>query len=187
MLYFPTLDHMRYFDLLTYPLPSGLLPWLYARGLGVWLLPEDKELAQQLIHEHIGVKQRKFPFGSRLIAETSHYDIQRKIIFLTHQSLFERKENVVLHEIGHAIDYLFCSRGCPISRYKGVVKALCPTKPLTKYCAKSYKKTGILTEQFATAFTAYFYEPEKHRYEKNITDLSPKLIKFFRTRLIEPF
>ena len=177
------------FDLLVYPLPTALLPWLYtARGLGLWVLPKDEEHARRIVHERIGIRYRRFRDGDkRKVAETAHYDTQRKLIILPYTSLLQVHENIAIHEVGHAVDCLYYTSGHMLSSFVETKAAIAPSKPLNDYCRRKDKETGTAMEQFATAFSAYFQEPEGSGGPVNIQNLSQKAIDFFRTYIVAPF
>jgi hypothetical protein len=187
VLYLPDKAHLTRFNQLSWSLPPKLLPWLYSRGLGIYVLPANREDAKVFVSKHLRIADKKLAGDGRKTADTSHYRPDRKTILLTSDALFYPSgENILLHELGHAIDFLYYGGGKTLSEYPSVKAALRLDKPLNDYCRDKYKKSNKPFEQFATAFTAYFVEPSDNTIP-TVDDLSFLMVRIIRERLIKPF
>lgn len=170
---------------LTYPLPVKLIPWLMEqRGLGIWVLPQEKEKAEWILHTHLRIEERELRSDGRPAISTAHYRRDSRLLILPSRVLdITTGENIVIHEIGHALDNLFLGNGKDLSNIEKVTEFLRADEPLTDYCRTKYEESGRLVEQFAVAFAAYFCEPEVSAMRCCINHLDERLIVFFRTIL----
>lgn len=187
MLYLPDKKHLERLNLLQWPLPKKLLPWLrQERGLGIVVLPPDPEKAYLFVKNNLKIKEKKLKGDGRLVHLTSHFMPDRKLLIMSNKAFWlNRGENVFLHELGHALDFLY-SEKTMVSYLPKVWKALRPKKPLNKYCSDKQKKNKDLVEQFATSFAAYFNEHPEDQVP-TIRDLSSELIDIFNFLFIKPF
>lgn len=190
MLYLPNREYLPRFTNLVWPLPSGLLPWLFGRGLSIYVLPKDQKKAAQFVVKRLRVSESEINGGDgRSVYNTAHYRPRRKMIIIPHKQFYNSwGENPVMHEVAHALDHLYFDdpSDC-LCIHPYIKKHLRMHKPLNGYCKRKYKQHGIPFEQFACSFCAFFQEPDKYRPNiNNITDLSPKLIEFFQN-LMEHF
>jgi hypothetical protein len=132
-----------------------------------------------------------FDGDPRTVVDTAHFSIKKNIIFIPHASFYcTRGENVLLHELGHAIDFNYTSvRGQAISNHHVVWDALRVDNQLNKYCEDKLDKTGFQLEQFACSFVAFFQEPDNSTPGRvsTIDDLSPELVRFFKTNIMDHF
>lgn len=187
MIYLPNELYLSRYKELIFPLPKRLLDWLYnERGLGVYVLPNDKEKARSLLQSQLGVTAKYLENDGRETILTSHYQPTKRAIIIANKTFWSaRAGDVFIHELGHAIDYLYSKR--VLSSYPKIYNALRPEKPLTSYCRRKFKKDGNLLEQFATSFSAYFREPEDSGADAHIYQLSDELLKIFNRLFIKPF
>lgn len=186
MLYFPSRVYAQRFRLMASPLPRRLLEYLFSRGLGIYFLPRRADKARRFYHDQLGFSSGYLGNG-RDFMEIAFYSPETKRIVIPHQAAFENPfGNVLLHEIGHAFDFIFDYAGYRISSYPEVVKALRPKKPLTPYCRVQDEASGMLLEQFGYSFEAYFQEPEADLSQLHIGLLDKRLIKLMNG-LINPF
>jgi hypothetical protein len=151
--------------------------------LGIYVLPRDEQKAQELLTQRLSIKEPTLNGieGGRVTHKTAHYRPDSKLIILPYTSFHnEWGENPLMHEVAHAIDFLYMGDGTLLCQHPGIFKALRIDKPLNGYCERMYERDKIPLEQFACSFCAYFQEPTENRSEVNdIDDLSPELIKFF--------
>lgn len=188
MIYLPNKAHLNRLKLLEWPLPRRLLPWLIKkRGLGIVVLPEGEKNAHRIIHKRLRIKEQDLPGDGRLTHRTAHYRHDMRLVILTQKAFWGHEgENIFLHEIGHAVDFLYSDRQ-RLSDNPRINNALEPDRPLNQYCADKQKQHGNLLEQFATAFSAYFTEYEEHSTAPSINKLHPEMIKIFNRLLMEKF
>lgn len=186
MLYLPDKSYLGRFKQLVWPLPHKLLPWLYTKGLAIYILPKNKKDVKNLVKK-LGIVEEKIKGDGRQVSETAQYRPEQKIILLPHKALYRAGgENILLHELGHAIDFLYYDNTL-LSNHSKIWCALRPDKPLNDYCKRRYKERNDLVEQFATSFSAFFSEPDDVDIKPNIEDLDPTLIRIFQKNLIKPF
>lgn len=190
MLYLPTKEYLPRFTNLLWPLPRRLLPWLFGKGLSIYVLPEDPEKAVRLVVERLRIYETVLNGGDgRSVYNTAHYRPSRKMIIIPHKEFHNPwGENPLMHEVAHAFDQLYYDNPAhDLCTHPYVGKYLRVHKPLNKYCEDKYKQHGVPWEQFACSFCAFFQEPDKYRPNINdITDLSPGLIEFFQ-KVMEHF
>lgn len=189
MLYFPTPEDKHQFDLITWPLPKGLLPWLYRKGLGVCVLPRDPERVRDVLFQHFKFESEFMGGGdTRLLSETAFYSPYKRLIVLHQQFLYDTwRECTTLHEIGHAVDFLYYDQKQNLSEVDVIKRALRPDRPLNPYCKKKQKANNDLNEQFACSFAAYFKEPEPHSVANHVNELSKDFIELMQHYIISPF
>lgn len=194
MLYLPTNRYLIRFNRLSYPLPPGLLPWLYSRGLGIYVLPKDRNKAIKIMQRVLGSHvcgDTKCQMDDRLLVDTAHFNAVQNVIFIPHATFYRTwGENVLIHEVAHAVDFNYtATTGEVISAHQTVWDSLKPDRPLNKYCEDNLEKTGFQLEQFACSFSAFFQEPDKDLRAKvaTIDDLSPELIQFFKKNIMDHF
>jgi hypothetical protein len=180
MWYVPDKEHHKRLKLLQWPLPSKLLPWLRKkRGMGLVVLPRGPGSALRFIRERLAINERVIGGDGRLLHLTSHYDNVRKLIVMSNDSFWSNEgENVFLHEVGHAVDFLYREDRVLLSFLPKIIKILEPDKPLNDYCKRKYNDNNNLIEQFATAFAAYFNEV-KGPETPTVDDLNPALVNLF--------
>lgn len=189
MIYLPEKRFLSYFKLLSWPLPRRLLPWLMQkRGLGVCVLPKDREQAQHVLHQQFRIKEREIGKpDDRLRVDTAHYSPYQKLIVLPYSVFVStRAGEVFLHEVGHAFDFLASRRGL-LSAQSAWKEVLHPDRSFTDYCKKTDESRGNLAEQFATAFAAYFTEPEPEVSRVTVDHLSSAFIDRMRQKVVLPF
>ena len=190
MIHAPSKKDKARLKVLEWPLPRQLLPWLrWERGLRTVILPADVGKAWWYLKTHHGYKKEKMPKDGRRFAETSHYHPDYNLLVLTQKALWsKRASEIFMHEVGHAVDFLYdVDNGHCLSSYAKIVDYLCMDNPLDSYCEKKYKETGRAIEQFATAFAAYFTEPEANSSSKSVDDLSESFIAFCNRYFMEAF
>lgn len=189
MLYLPSTEYLPRYNNLVWPLPSGLIPWLFSRGLSIYVLPKDPKKAVQLMVERLRICDAIIAGGDgRSMYNTAVYIPTRKMIIIPYNQFHNTLgENPLMHEVGHAFDNLYYNNeNSYLCTHPYVSKHLRVHKPLNKYCERKYKQHGVPWEQFACSFCAFFQEPDKYRNVNNITDLSPGLINFFQ-KVMEHF
>jgi hypothetical protein len=194
MLYLPNTSYQRRFSLLSLPLPPKLLPWLISdRGLAIYILPQGRVQARLFLRRNLNIYDEVIDLEEDLrpTVGTPHYRPRSRRIIIPHETLYSNKGNVLLHEVGHAVDHLYLAKSSKklFSSYRDVIRALRPEKPLDAYCASKYRRNKDLQEQFATAFEAYFCEPGEttKKYHHDITDLSPQMIDIFNRHIHKNF
>lgn len=188
MLYLPEPRFLKRYKVLAWPLPPRLLPWMMQeRGLGIYVLPQNQEDAWKLIQRQFGDKRNKLRGDSRKTTEVAHYRPKEKVIIMPYKAFVRSNNNPFLHEIGHAVDFLYVKSGKKFSSFDGVRASLHPDKPFDSYCSKKDKKSGALLEQFATGFAAYFKEPEVGLGELSVDDLSSDFIRIMGSKILKPF
>ena len=194
MLYLPDKSYIPRFKQLTYPLPPKFMPWIFSRGLGIYVLPEEKQAALSLlgrILETPVLEDTVMSGDSRAIYSTAHFRYPEKLIIIPHSSFYQQYgENVLIHELGHAVDFLYLNGPNDVlSSQPTMWKALRVKKQLNKYCADKLKQSGLMLEQFACSFCAFFQEPDKDLGGRvsTIDELSPELIAFFNKNIMEYF
>jgi hypothetical protein len=194
MLYLPDASYLPRFQQLAYPLPPKFMSWIYSRGLGIYVLPEDKQAALDLLARVVDtpVTEDTIMSGdSRAIYDTAHFRYPEKLIIIPHSSFYQQYgENVLIHELGHAVDFLYSDgENSILSSQPYIWKALRVKKLLNKYCADKFKQSGLMLEQFACSFCAFFQEPDKELLGQvsTIDNLSPELVSFFNKNIMEHF
>jgi hypothetical protein len=186
MLFFPTEKIKRRFDLLTWPLPPKLIPWLTTvAGVNIWV-------TTPIVNTRSPLKDFYAAIAScwkddREITTTAFWDYKHRLIILPQKTLYTVCwENTILHEIGHAVDFLLWENEGRLSGHKDIIPLLKPKHPLNKYCKQKEKQNNDLTEQFACSFAAYFKEPDNSPVN-NIDDLDKRFIDFMGQKIITPF
>jgi len=187
MLYLPSERYLSRFQLLTWPLPPGLFPWLFNRGLDFHVLPEDVQKASNIVHKRLQIPDKTLAEDGRVTAETPQYRPKQRLILFPHAQFWNYYvDTTMLHEVGHAVDYLWSDRGL-FSSQPGVAEVLRGMGPLSTYCEeKDRDNKHINIEQFATAFSLYFQESEPYR-EKSVYTLSKEAVSLIRDCLVAPF
>lgn len=184
MLYLPDQSYQRRFLEATLPLPPKLLPYLYGKGLGIFVLPARRFDAYMMLHGHLGEDWRSLSFG-REPCDTAHYIYASRRIIMPADSFYDDDSNVLLHEIGHAVDHLYLEQGW-LTQVPEVVKALRPNKPLNPYCYIQDREAGVPLEQFATSFEALFtYERRRNNHE--VSELSEEFVELAKGLFFERF
>lgn len=167
------------------PVPKSLLKTLFDKGLGIWVLgPNSKEL----LTEQLRIDGKDWEFSP---SKRNFYEHSKKRIIIHEWALPKAgpAHNVILHELGHAFDFLLgYSNGQPLSRGEHVRKILEKTPELDNHVSEQDGKTSERFEHFATCFEAYFNPPArvKRKYYHCASDLHPKTYAFFKY-LLEPF
>lgn len=192
MLYLPDQSYLPRFEHLMYPLPPRLLQWLYSLGLSIYVLPRDQEAAKNLLLRVTPTIEKfiNLPGGSCFYLNRAHYSATYNTIFIPHESLYaERGESVLLHEVGHAIDFNYSKEWNAISNCKYIWDALRKQGHLNKYCEDKFKETGYRLEDFACSFVAYFQEPDANILVENTTvdRLNTTMVQFFKQKIMENF
>ena len=188
MIYFPDNSCQERLELLLWALPKGLVDWLFGRGLNIFVLPKDDNLAHQIVHGRLRIKEEVLADDGRKVAETAHYRPDRNLIIIPHSQFFRNDGECVLHhELGHAVDFLYYNSKPLLSNQPEVAKALRKDFPLSSYCRNKWQSSGLLVEQFATAFSAYFREPSGECGELSVRNLSKDLISALRSTIVEGF
>lgn len=188
MLYLPDSKYLEHFKILAWALPPKLLPWLYRRGLGIYVLPPYEAGADEIVYKRLHIRERVMgPDDDRLAHQTAHYQTARKAIIIPYvHFLGQHSASVFLHEIGHAIDFLYYGNRL-LCEHPPVKKALHPGHPFNEYCQQKDAASGKPIEQFATGFAAFFQETTPGDAFPSITALSPEFISIIRTTLVVPF
>lgn len=188
MLYLPGQQFFPRYQLLTWPLPELLLDWLFCRrGLGIYVLPRDEDLAKRILKERLYIKEKKLDKDGRRVHLTAHYRVKQRTVILPYKQFWRfDADSVFLHEIGHAYDYLWSRRRRLLSAVPKMAAALDSIPPLSEYCEIKDKQNSNRVEQFATAFSLYFQEPEPFR-DQSIDVLGPQLTTALRKYIILPF
>lgn len=189
MLYLPDTRYMNHFKILAWSLPPKLLPCLYDRGLGIYVLPPEEAAACEIVYKRLRLPRGPFcSYDTRLPHLTPHYQFRQKFLILPYHYFFgHNSARTFLHEIGHAVDGLYYDNSRLLSDYPLVRKYLRVNKPFSEYCKTHDAATGRPLEQFATGFAAFFLEPSDDPRITTIEHLSPGLIEFIKERLITPF
>jgi hypothetical protein len=187
VLYVPTVREAKMVSLLLLPIPEGLLNYLDKRGLGIWVLPKGKE-AEKLAYGHLNLPRTILTGVELMPHEHPHYDVRAKSIIIPMHALQTWEHNVLIHEIGHAVDYLYSDHG-QISMMRPFKSLLNSFDSLDSHCEKQDSLCGGKGEQFATCFEAFFSEPIHGAGEflHNIDDLSPEIIRAFQKHMVDPF
>jgi hypothetical protein len=192
MLYFPDQlyeERFRYFCL---PLPDLLLDFLGERGLNIFCLPYDDDKAQDIVYNRLRISKEPLDSLPDLLPhEHPHYQVGIKTIILPWGALDNPGHNIVIHEIGHALDYLYLGNGRLISSTKTASHFLRKIPPLDDHCLVQDTKYENNVEQFATCFEAFFNEREPHlRYSDSyhsICQIDPGFVKLVNKYFIGPF
>jgi len=188
VLYLPDERYLARYKVLTWALPPNLLPWLMCkRGLGIYVLPQNKTAAWKKIQWLFGQKKDVIEGDGRPASETAHYRPKDKAIVIPHSSFVRYRHNPLLHEVGHAVDYLYTRGTRTVSSYKTVKASLHLDRPFTDYCKRKDSKSTHPLEQFATGFEAYFREPAAGNEELTINDLTDEFIRIVRDKIVLPF
>ncbi|MFQ5351745.1 MAG: hypothetical protein ACE5D3_01575, partial [Candidatus Binatia bacterium] len=83
MLYLPGQQFFPRYQLLTWPLPELLLDWLFCRrGLGIYVLPRDEDLAKRILKERLYIKEKKLDKDGRRVHLTAHYRVKQRTVIL---------------------------------------------------------------------------------------------------------
>lgn len=185
MLFLPTRKYLPEFNRQIQPLPLGLLPYLYSRGLGIYILPKKGKEAQRVAYDLLKLERTKKRDDGRNWLEIGHYNPGAKQIIIPYESFYnDNKYGTVLHEVGHAVDYLYASNGGRLSKNKNFLKAMRLAKPLDSHCK------GAEREQFATAFSAFFthkYDFRPTIYHHNIREITKGFIILANKYFVKPF
>lgn len=185
MIYCPTNKDYKQLMRLLMPIPPKLLELLSYRGLGIWVLRGDLE-SSKFLYTKLGRDIQVWPPDNRFPHEAPHYHIFSKQITLSKAHLYTKSYNVVLHELGHAVDFLFNSYD-QLSRTPFVRDKLLCTPHLNEYTKTMDSGRNDLSEHFATCFSAYFTEPigEKKWGHHSINELHPKTIRYFQEDILD--
>lgn len=167
------------------PIPNSLLQMLFCRGLGIWVLGPNRE---EILTEQLRINGKDWGFSP---SKRNFYEHAKRRIII-HEWALPRagpSHNVILHELGHAFDFLFgYENGQPLSRGEFTRKALEKTPELDDHVSREDKKNSERFEHFATCFEAYFNPPvaEKKEHYHCVNDLHPRTYEFFKY-LLKPF
>lgn len=186
MIYCPSQEDHHLLGVLALPVPRSLLTFLFKRGLGIWVIPPG-EVGFEFIYERLGIEYKVHEPDKRWPHTFNAYYPKEKRIILHGWALRQQNSNVVLHELGHAFDYLMFYENC-ISEFPLSKKALRYTKPLDNHTIVQDKFHGRMAEHFATCFEAYFSEPgnKDNPDRPNINQLHRKTVKFYQ-QILAPF
>lgn len=186
MIYCPTVQDYKQLKKLLMPVPPKLLELLNSRGLGIWVLRGDLE-SSKFMYTKLGRDIKTYPPDTRYPHEAPHYHIFSKQITLTKSHLYSKCYNILLHELGHSIDFLLNLSGRPLSSEPFVADKLLHTPHLNEYTEKIDTERNQLSEHFATCFSAYLSEPIdefKHGYH-SIDELHPVTREYFKRGILE--
>lgn len=186
MIYCPTVQDYRQLKRLLMPVPAKLLELLDSRGLGIWVLRGDLE-SSKFIYNKLGREMEIYPPDTRYPHEAPHYHMFSKQITVTKAHLYTKCYNILLHETGHAIDFLLNQARRPISEEPFVRDKLLYTPHLNEYTKKIDTERNQLAEHFATCFSAYLSEPinEFKQGYHSIDELHPVTREYFKKGILE--
>jgi hypothetical protein len=194
MIFLPSVEDRRRFELHSSPLPPRLIPWLIEhRRLSIWVIPDEK--VKYYLHKVFRYSPGRFPHDKRVIEEVqAMYTYFDRRIVIHRSRLYAEGECPLLHELGHAVDHLYYNTSFDpwdnapkrLISFPSVYDALRVNKPLNNYCKEKQKLLGAPIEQFAHSFAAYFCEPEVNNYN-HIDQLSPAFVDFMRNYIVAPF
>ncbi len=191
MFYFPDVKSEKLFKHFCLPLPKKLIPFLVERGLNVMVLPEDGEKSEALMYGLLRVKREPIPYVGVLPHLCSHYQPSLSTIVLPTKNLRKATHNVVIHELGHALDFLYFRSGRLVSDVASVVNCIRSVPPLDSHCEEQDTAKNNNLEQFASSFEAFFneYAPpsRKSEFYHTIDELDYRFVELMRKNFIDPF
>ena len=189
MLFLPAPSHQARFDYLSLPLPKRLLPWLMEkRGLSVYVLPAGESWSDRFYCRQMRTAPYAQLGDGRVMSQTPHYNISKKAAVIPFSWFYSHLGSYALiHEVGHALDYLFLGTGTRLSDSPEVGEVLTSRGPLSKYTQEKDGRYGNHAEQFAEGFEAYFREPNVGRHNLSISNLTWEMVDFFRHLITEHF
>jgi len=192
--YFPSDKEKLIFECNIIPLPPKLLGYLVSRGLNVMILPEDEVRAKELCYGLLRLREERFQLVDKYPHEIPHYDAIRKTIIIPELYLEKSQHNVVLHELGHAVDNLYYDSGYLLSNHPAVAEAIRKVPPLDSHCQEMDTHWGSNCEQFASSFEAFFNEKildgakeKKSEFYHTVNDIDESFISLARESLVKPF
>jgi hypothetical protein len=181
MIYCPTVQDYKQLKRLLMPVPPMLLEHLEARGLGIWVLKGDIK-SSEFLYNTLGREMKLCHPDTRYPHQAPHYHMYSKQIVVTKANLYAKCYNILLHELGHAVDFLMSYTAEPLSDSPAVAKVLRRTRHLNKYTKEMDTERNQLAEHFATCFSAYLSEPvnEFKRGYHSIDELHPRTREYFQ-------
>ncbi len=152
------------------------------------VLPSTDQ-AEDLCYRLLRLPYEPSALTGNLPHQEAAYWTARRLILLPARCLWNTEFNVVLHEIGHAMDHLALRSGQLLSSLPQVARCLRKVPPLDPHCARLDSIVHRNLEQFATSFEAFFNERKVRpsRYYHSIHDLDQSFINLMQRYLVRPF
>ncbi len=155
------------------------------------VLPRDEEKAEALVYDKLRMSREPLAYSSGLLPHlVPHYRTDLKQITLPAWAVESPPHNVVLHELGHALDFLYSSEGIVLSELPQVAEVLRKVPPLDRHCLEQDTLKENNLEQFATSFEAFFNETEvekKHEFFHTVDDIDISFVALMCKYFVDPF
>jgi len=153
------------------------------------VLPPVAPRAEELCYRLLRLPYEPSALTGQLPHEEAAYWTTRRLIVIPHRHLWAAEYNVVLHEIGHALDHLALRAGGLLSNLPKVANCLRRVPPLDPHCARLDALVQRNLEQFATSFEAFFNERRAGSgcYYHSVHDLDQSFINLMQHYLVRPF
>ena len=156
------------------------------------VLPKDKDRAEELVYNVLRVERKPIPhLGNVMPHAHPHYRPDIKTIVLPAWALNKPTHNIVLHELGHALDFLYYGEGYLISDVPVMARMLRKVPPLDYHCLEQDSISDNNVEQFAASFEAFFNEKEPttqtHELYHTVHDIDEGFVKLMRKYFVDPF